>query len=175
MVSYHHSRKRQADIAEMAEGGVCGVCLSDITAKESHELECGHHFHTHCLIEWFRQERSHGRCPICRAAPGRAEESPAPDLDGVLLEEVLFSSELSSSEAHRILAPAIYGPRRNDPLLRPMVDRYMACRRRVAQCLNTRGAVRSHRAQDASRAAQELLACMALRDLPLLPLVVRVV
>ena len=43
--------------------GMCAVCLSTINEKESYKLECGHVFHTNCIVQWFRN--SNGNCPCC--------------------------------------------------------------------------------------------------------------
>ena len=43
--------------------GMCAVCLSTINEKGSYKLECGHVFHTNCIVQWFRN--SNGNCPCC--------------------------------------------------------------------------------------------------------------
>ncbi len=47
------------------EGGneICAICISTINEKDKYKLECGHSFHTHCIIQWFRN--SNGNCPCC--------------------------------------------------------------------------------------------------------------
>jgi len=42
---------------------MCAVCLSIINEKDSYKLECGHVFHTNCIVQWFRN--SNGNCPCC--------------------------------------------------------------------------------------------------------------
>lgn len=42
---------------------MCAVCLSSINEKDKYKLECGHIFHTECIIKWFRN--SSGHCPCC--------------------------------------------------------------------------------------------------------------
>ena len=42
---------------------MCAVCLSNINENESYKLECGHIFHTGCIVKWFRN--SNGNCPCC--------------------------------------------------------------------------------------------------------------
>ena len=42
---------------------MCAICLSTINGKESYKLECGHVFHTNCIVKWFRN--SNGNCPCC--------------------------------------------------------------------------------------------------------------
>ena len=48
----------------------CSICLQDFVNKSTNPLEstykipeCGHTFHTNCLMQWFRREQ---RCPLCR-------------------------------------------------------------------------------------------------------------
>ena len=40
----------------------CAIC-QDIM-NDPHDLECGHTFHTSCIVAWFRSGKS--SCPICR-------------------------------------------------------------------------------------------------------------
>lgn len=42
---------------------MCAVCLSNINENEGYKLECGHIFHTDCIVKWFRN--SNGNCPCC--------------------------------------------------------------------------------------------------------------
>ena len=42
---------------------MCAVCLSSINENTSYKLECGHIFHTDCIVKWFRN--SNGNCPCC--------------------------------------------------------------------------------------------------------------
>lgn len=44
----------------------CSVCLGDIEENDRYELDCGHAFHTRCIVQWFRS-CSGGPCPNCRA------------------------------------------------------------------------------------------------------------
>lgn len=45
----------------------CVICLNniDLSDKENYKLECGHTYHTKCIISWFRTASSSGRCPMC--------------------------------------------------------------------------------------------------------------
>ena len=55
----------------------CCICLQPCAAPEdTHALECGHRFHTGCIISWFRTRGSAGSCPVCRADPSRALTYP---------------------------------------------------------------------------------------------------
>ena len=42
---------------------ICAVYLSNINEKDNYKLECGHKFHTNCIVKWFRN--SNGNCPCC--------------------------------------------------------------------------------------------------------------
>lgn len=42
----------------------CAICCDAIDSSQSHELRCGHSFHSHCLIGWF--SRGNPSCPTCR-------------------------------------------------------------------------------------------------------------
>ena len=41
----------------------CNICMGS-DCKGTHELECGHKFHTECIVAWFRSGQS--SCPLCR-------------------------------------------------------------------------------------------------------------
>ena len=44
---------------------VCPICCDDAAEEEAlHTLECGHAFHTACILQWFRQGAP--TCPLCR-------------------------------------------------------------------------------------------------------------
>lgn len=50
----------------------CPVCLDSLPAEKC-TLECGHDFHSECIIRWFRREGSAGACPVCRDTNGTQE------------------------------------------------------------------------------------------------------
>ena len=53
------------------EGVECVICQEAFAGDQQpcHTLEeCGHKFHTTCLIAWFRRGNN-GLCPLCRAGP----------------------------------------------------------------------------------------------------------
>lgn len=54
-------------------GEACAVCHDEM-AEGTHELACGHRFHTACILNWFR--RGAQTCPSCRDPGHTAEESP---------------------------------------------------------------------------------------------------
>lgn len=45
----------------------CPVCHEPIEEADAHRLECGHAFHTACVVKWFRS--GNDTCPMCRATP----------------------------------------------------------------------------------------------------------
>lgn len=55
----------------MTEEDKCIICWEKMTDKRNDkrnqifELECSHHFHTKCLLEWYKQS-TQPSCPICR-------------------------------------------------------------------------------------------------------------
>ena len=54
------------------QSNVCAVCLEDVSADtNTHELDCGHVFHSRCIIQWF--QRGQLSCPTCRADNNHSE------------------------------------------------------------------------------------------------------
>lgn len=49
----------------------CPICLDDLTDDVT-RLACGHEFHSKCIDEWFKKDRS---CPTCRKRP--EEKTPS--------------------------------------------------------------------------------------------------
>jgi hypothetical protein len=56
-----------------AEDNSCPVCLVELGNCAVHVLECGHSYHTHCIVKWFRSGSP--QCPICRSAGSDTEAS----------------------------------------------------------------------------------------------------
>ena len=46
---------------------MCNICLQENPEEPMTTLECGHSFHTSCILKWFRGPSS--TCPMCRAEP----------------------------------------------------------------------------------------------------------
>jgi len=44
------------------EESVCSICYEVLTESDSN-LECGHTFHSTCIIKWFRSGKQN--CPLC--------------------------------------------------------------------------------------------------------------
>lgn len=46
---------------------LCSVCHSKMFEDDNCYMlpECGHCFHTDCIISWLRSDMSYGRCPLC--------------------------------------------------------------------------------------------------------------
>jgi Ring finger domain len=66
-------------MAAVGEDDVCVVCQDNLhNGDENHVLpECGHEFHTHCVMQWFRTRQS--RCPLCANMGGTIMVSDSAD------------------------------------------------------------------------------------------------
>ncbi|XP_010033643.2 RING finger protein 215 [Eucalyptus grandis] len=58
-------RRRGGESAPCAAGGVCTVCLGEVSSdgKVRRLAECGHCFHAECIDTWLGYRRT---CPLCR-------------------------------------------------------------------------------------------------------------
>ena len=84
-----------------------------------------------------------------------------------------MSIEITREDTHRLLAPLVYGPRRFRTDTRPLLDRYMACRRRLgALRAGPPPSARERRRLERNliNASQLLLACVAIEANSLVPL-----
>ena len=73
----------------------CTICNSEILPgtcdEQGHTLQCGHRFHTPCVIRWFRSGRA--TCPVCRAIPeGHPEATESEEGNQVEGDELSFES-----------------------------------------------------------------------------------
>tara|TARA_B100000287_G_C20385993_1_gene683531 strand:- start:29 stop:532 length:504 start_codon:yes stop_codon:yes gene_type:complete len=51
----------------------CVICLDNISGdSETFEIECGHKYHTSCIINWFRN--GYKSCPLCNDIPSNINE-----------------------------------------------------------------------------------------------------
>ena len=50
-------------MASQEQQQLCAICADDECDHQWHTLECGHSFHTPCILKWFREA---GTCPLCR-------------------------------------------------------------------------------------------------------------
>ena len=48
---------------QVTENNLCCLCNISLTDKSNYKLQCGHDFHTGCIIDWFRFQSS--QCPSC--------------------------------------------------------------------------------------------------------------
>lgn len=57
----------------------CSVCLTNLNDNDEHQeimqLECGHKFHSNCIVNWFRSQSSNGNCPLCNDNPHTSQNS----------------------------------------------------------------------------------------------------
>ena len=63
-VFYLYKKKQNSDM--------CSICWCNLNDQQIHKLECGHKFHTECIIKWFRYGTNKD-CPYCRDNPIRRE------------------------------------------------------------------------------------------------------
>ena len=63
------------------EDELCAICLSNINEKQNYKLECGHNFHTECILKWFRN--SHNNCPCCLNIPKHRRQPTPPSFYGM--------------------------------------------------------------------------------------------
>lgn len=74
-VTHSRSRKRrkcmehdihEKEKKEEEDEADCGICLESIEPPQSkcQLRNCGHIFHTRCILKWFVQKKS---CPVCRS------------------------------------------------------------------------------------------------------------
>ena len=42
----------------------CAICQDSLHESPTHKLECGHEFHTNCILSWIRSGQK--SCPLCR-------------------------------------------------------------------------------------------------------------
>ncbi len=43
----------------------CPICTDLMEANTKYSIDCGHTYHTSCIVSWFRE--GNGSCPMCRA------------------------------------------------------------------------------------------------------------
>ncbi len=175
------SATRGAELEECENEALCGICLcgtNEVAAGACYELECGHAFHTRCIVNWFRRKSSRGACPVCRSTPSPAGDRehgdagdqvgsapPSGSEDSVDLDTVLV---LTETEMHRVCAHVIYRSSANRPPWESdIVSAYMAARRRLrnARGRQTRGRFSQSQLQRAyTAAARKLLIYVSWRD-----------
>jgi hypothetical protein len=61
----------------------CAICMDPMKENEDVTLldGCMHMFHSSCIIPYFRQTDSQGKCPMCRRNPSLIEDDEASDED----------------------------------------------------------------------------------------------
>ena len=43
---------------------ICAICQEDLCGNIYELPECGHKYHTNCIMHWFRT--NHNTCPLCQ-------------------------------------------------------------------------------------------------------------
>jgi len=47
---------------------ICCICHEDLESNIYTLPECGHTFHTNCIMTWFRAPNGNNKCPLCNNA-----------------------------------------------------------------------------------------------------------
>ena len=60
----------------MTSDDECSICYGKLLEDENVYMlpECGHCYHTDCIIAWFRMATSKGKCPLCGNKGSNADE-----------------------------------------------------------------------------------------------------
>ena len=62
----------------MAEGALtCSICFEEVMEDDKSVLECGHPFHSKCLVSWLWNSQT---CPSCRACPAQSQTQGDQDM-----------------------------------------------------------------------------------------------
>lgn len=78
----------------------CVICLLEIIAQ-GRQLECGHSFHSNCIMEWWTYvPRAELQCPTCK----RVQSLPA---QTSLPESVISHSAAASAQDNHVLAEVV--------------------------------------------------------------------
>ncbi len=59
---------------ESDETPTCSICFLELDSDTVTLKECGHTFHSDCIIKWFRSDRK--SCPLCRTLPDVVMKMP---------------------------------------------------------------------------------------------------
>jgi hypothetical protein len=52
----------------------CAICLDNVDLRQNTlELDCNHHFHVECIVDWNYKRRG---CPLCRRIPKSTRRGP---------------------------------------------------------------------------------------------------
>ena len=70
-----------------AEEKSCAICLDDLTKRQLTRLECGHDFHSKCVLEWLQRS---DRCPLCKNSVNVDVVSDPLSLDTVCHQSFVF-------------------------------------------------------------------------------------
>jgi len=82
---------------QMEKSSSCSVCWEDFTeGEEVRLLECGHCFHSGCIVPWLEL---HGTCPVCRKQLNPGHVPPDPDTTETLFTDATAQSSETSTDA----------------------------------------------------------------------------
>ena len=77
----------------------CSICLDD-TPGDFTKLDCGHTFHSSCLVTWLWKKQE---CPLCRAQPVESSDSDESDDDDEVQQVSMRQYEMQRSNKLRNL------------------------------------------------------------------------
>ena len=107
----------------------CVICTESCEEHENtFTLECGHQFHTGCIVSWFRTEGSSGSCPLCRQGGGTSLNSLG--FQDALSRCTFLRRRARSRNAPHTLKRAVDGIRRAEEQVARATTEYSAFRKR---------------------------------------------
>lgn len=74
----------------------CPICFECLDSKSAYKLECGHEFHSECIIQWFRYPENGGTCPMCRSAGRSLRNKSFMDRKACLKNNIAFSKRVGA-------------------------------------------------------------------------------
>jgi hypothetical protein len=135
---------------EDADVPICMICHAGLPSAQHYALpECGHKYHTHCIVTWFRHRPSTedlggagGRCPYCG---NRGVNNIADKMGGHCVESWRRGRRLCAAEKYRYTMILREGKKANaPPVLKNLIKKV------AAQSLALDQATEAHRTYKAS-------------------------
>jgi len=88
--------ERQFPPAVLTEDMQCIVCLQDVRDTMGRELQCGHKFHSDCILTWWKHRRLQEiSCPVCRQQQRIQTGAASTATNGAASPEVIGASDTS--------------------------------------------------------------------------------
>ena len=61
-----NTKKKVSKNIQNDENELCGICLESLNSEQIFEIpECGHKYHSNCIIHWYRIPNNDKKCPYC--------------------------------------------------------------------------------------------------------------